>query len=201
MYLVNRSSVARVLEQMPNFITLASGHHYWRMAVGLARSLRLQGGDSGIKIGVISDCAESLEGGDVFDAVIPLNDTYGPGVAQKLHLDLYNPFDECIFIDADCLVFGNPEALWLQYRQQPIGILSCQQLTAASQHYAIADVPKYLSSYDVREIPQFSSGVFYFDKSDGTRTFFDCARMIYINRNKVGLLPSRARVASATLEE
>jgi hypothetical protein len=31
---------------------------------------------------------------------------YGSGVVQKLYLDRYSPFDETLFIDSDCLLYG-----------------------------------------------------------------------------------------------
>jgi hypothetical protein len=38
-----------------------------------------------------------------FDIILPLRAEYGKGVVQKLHLDLYTPFQSTLFVDSDCL--------------------------------------------------------------------------------------------------
>ena len=85
------------------FLTLAFGRPLYRdMAVALVRSARRLG--TSLPFAVVTDHADARMRA-LFDTLIPYRGELGRGVEQKLHLDVYAPFDRTIFVDADCLFF------------------------------------------------------------------------------------------------
>ena len=42
---------------------------------------------------------------------------------QKLHLDAYTPFDETLYIDADCLAVAPVAPLFALFADVPVGVV------------------------------------------------------------------------------
>lgn len=81
-------------------ITLAMGEYHQDLALVLLESLRRYMPNT--KVAVIADSRlEYL--GQYFDEVIPLNESYGKSLKQKVYLNEYSPFDKTMFIDADVI--------------------------------------------------------------------------------------------------
>lgn len=84
------------------FVTIATGDEwYYRIAVNLLRSYRLFSAKP-LPFAII--CDRTLPCTSEFDQVILIDRPFR-SYLDKLHLPRLIPFDETIFIDADCLAF------------------------------------------------------------------------------------------------
>jgi hypothetical protein len=156
-------------------ITLAFGApRYLEMAKSLARSLKLHA--PLIPRAVVTD-SDDVELRRLFTHVIPYRPEFGSNVRQKLHIDLYSPFAETLFIDSDCLVLGNLESFWKAFAGQYFGALGSRVLRRGDTDRYL-DVNRILDRYSIQGLPKFNGGVYYFRRSDQTARFFELAREI-----------------------
>lgn len=169
------------------FITIAYGDRkYIKMGKILARSIRLN--SPGSRIAVVTDSNDE-EISNLYDHVININLDWPCGVAQKLYLDQYTPFDESIFIDTDCIVYKNLDLIWNYYLQLcDFGIKGYSYLTANDGHYSIQDLSTCLQQLNLRRMASFNSGVIYFNNSEKARRVFASARDIYKRREELTLM-------------
>jgi len=168
------------------FLTIAYGNpRYLQMAKGMARSMRFHSGV--VKLAVVTD-AEDADLRELFDNVVPFNPAFGSGVAQKLHVDRYSPYDQTLFVDSDSLAFSDPELLWEMFRDSSgFGVKGWSYLTAEDSHYAIDDMGKALEACAVGRLGAFNSGLFYFDRTVQAQKVFSTAREIADRGGEIGL--------------
>ena len=102
-------------------ITIAYGSEkYIKMARALALSYRRFHPTR--QFAIITDELHQAEMSKYFDVVILFNPNYGHGVVQKLHVDLYSPFEETLLVDSDCLFYKSPENLWDLYKSESFSV-------------------------------------------------------------------------------
>ncbi|MBO4848173.1 MAG: hypothetical protein J5586_03370 [Clostridia bacterium] len=90
------------------FVTIATGNElYYKIANNLLCSYRMNAG----KYPFAVICDRKNEYTEAFDKVI-LMDHPSNSYMDKLRLYEFIPFEETIFIDADCLVYGNIDEWW-----------------------------------------------------------------------------------------
>jgi hypothetical protein len=166
-------------------LTLAYGPDpYIRMAEGVARSIRLRNPEA--RLAVVTD-RDSASLRRCFDVIIPLEPRYGPGLAQKLHLDLYSPFQRTLYLDSDCLVFRDIELLWNQFRGfEGLGLFGVP-LAPGELHYAITDQKRFLAELGLSRMIMTNTGVLYFDASPDTTKAFETARALATRGDALGL--------------
>lgn len=164
------------------FITLAFGEPiYIKMAKALAVSMRYY--NPNICVAVVTD-NPSEELSKLFDIVVDYNQKYGIGVSQKLHIDLYTPFEETVFIDSDCLLFDDPIKLWNYFKTDcGIGIMGTEYLCENDTHYSIKDLKSFLKQLNIKKMQYINTGIIYFNQSNTAKSIFKDAREIYENRN------------------
>ena len=165
------------------FITVAFGKPLYRaMAHHLLLSYRRFA--PGAPFAVITDLPDDPQM-RAFDVRIPVNPEFGGGVAQKLHLDRYSPFEETLFIDSDCLFYKNPEELWGHFAPyDDFGVKGFRYLGPGEMspyHETIA------RNSGVDRWVNVNSGVLYFRKAPRAAAMFDRSREIYRDRERIGL--------------
>jgi hypothetical protein len=172
-------------------ITLAfGGPKYLRMAKCLAKSLIRH--DRALSRAVITDSADS-ELCDLFDQVIPYRTEYGPDVQQKLHIDLYSPFEETLFIDSDCLAVRPLDELWDSFRAYDFGAIGHVVLKRGMQDPYL-DMDLMLDHFKRSEIPKFNGGVYYFKRNAKARSVFSSARALLQDWERMGFKVFRGGV-------
>lgn len=168
-------------------LTLGFGpEHYIQMAIALGRSLRLNSPNQ--RRAVVSDSSDP-QLCELFHEVIPLDSGLGAGVAQKLHLDDYSPFDETLFIDADCLVYRDLADVWSYYQTADFFGVVGNRALGRHNYFKYADLETLLDGCGIEQLPRFNGGIYYFRDCLETTKLFDCARSIYHRRSELGLSP------------
>jgi len=167
-------------------LTIAYGApKYLRMARAMALSIRHYQTEE--KLAVVTDAPEYFEG--LYDRIIPVELGYGSGVVQKLYLDRYSPFDETLFIDSDCLLYGPTDALWSFFgSDKNFGVRSVEELTHGDSCQGVGDFDRYLDYFGVEQIPNIKGGVYYFDNSEAAAKVFNTARDVLERRDEAGLM-------------
>jgi hypothetical protein len=156
-------------------ITLAYGNaRYVEQARSLAHSLQLHAPH--LPRTLITD-SKNPEIRGLFTDVIPYRPEYGSGVRQKLFLDCYSPYEQTLFIDSDCLVLGNLEAFWSAFADQYFGVPGHKYLYKGSTHPSL-DLNYVLETFQLKAIPKFNGGTYYFNRSPEATEFFETVRDI-----------------------
>lgn len=174
---------------MPNekrgIITIAYGKRkYLRMGKALAHSVRHHDEDE--NLAVVTDQPEAFS--KLYDHVIPVDRSFGSGVAQKLHLDRYTPFGETLFVDSDCLFYGPARPLWDYFGGDVgFGVRSWEPLSYGDECQGVGDFDRYLDHFNLDHVHNIKGGFYYFDDSETAGAVFDTAREIYHKRDAAGL--------------
>jgi hypothetical protein len=166
-------------------LTLAHGsQRFINMAKLLGESLRWHAPH--LRRAVVTDSHRDLA--DVYDLCIPVDLSFGKGLLQKLHLDLYTPFDETLFVDSDCLVVGPIDPLWPLFSAVPVGVVG----GPIRDEYWFGDVAVIRERLGVVEpVPHFNGGLIYLDSSPEARAVFGTARDLMSRYGELGFAPLR----------
>lgn len=105
---------AAVTSASRGWLTLAAERpQYLEMAVDMALSLRAW---SPLPVVLAADApmaaAARSRFPDVFADIVPIEARFLGGRARKYGIAAASPFDETVFVDADCLVIADPAQLW-----------------------------------------------------------------------------------------
>lgn len=162
-------------------LTLAYGERrFIEQARSLAHSLELHA--PGLPRAIVTD-SEDPGLRELF-TVIPYRPEFGSGVRQKLYLDLYSPFEETLFIDSDCLVLGDLSSFWQAFAGQAFGVPGFRYLERGSTDPYL-DVNHVLDTLQLTRLPKFNGGVYYFNRSAASATFFETARKLLDDWNSL----------------
>ena len=171
-------------------ITIAHGKpRYLKMALNLGRALKYN--SPKIPRVVVSDAPPEYFRG-LFDQVIPINRDYGRNVEQKLHLDLYSPFDQTLFIDADSLVTRDMDPIFTDYEGMSFtspGFVHLSRGMDPGQWDL--DLDAVLDRFKVHALPKFNGGLYYFEKNETARALFETARDLMKNYKDYGIADFR----------
>ena len=157
------------------FVTIATGkENYYRIAAALLRSYRHF---SARPEPFAILCETTNRYTDLFDRAVLLKDpvrTY----ADKLSLPEHLPFDENIFIDADCLAYRDLNDFWTVFD-------GADDFSAFGRNYPLDYRYGWFRREDtgiwrdrVTYIPDFIGGVYFLRKTDALREFYRIAREI-----------------------
>ena len=173
-------------------ITIAYGSEkYYQMGRAFALSVRHHSNSE--KIAVVTDNRENFEG--LFDFIIPIDLSYGSGITQKLYIDLYTPFQQTLFVDSDCLLYGPSDVLWNFYSvEEGVGARSVGRLVHGGSCLGVSNMDRYLDHLGIDGMPNVKGGFYYFDDSESTRDVFTTARGIYEERDIAGLTSFKGAV-------
>jgi hypothetical protein len=169
-------------------ITIAYGpQKYMRMAEALALSYRRW--NPKLPFCAVTDKANADQLADYYDVVRIIDPSYGKGVAQKLCVDRYSPFDETLFVDSDCVFYRDPALTWNAYATDDFVIKGWQYLSRKDHHVNVGDLGLLLEQTGLEKMGSFNSGLFYFRKTERAQRLFDTARRIYERRAELAFKP------------
>ncbi len=180
---------------MKGVLTIAVGRRYRRMALNLARSLWRFNPEE--RLAIVTDDARafsSLSGPVIF---VPFEADLGVGTRQKLHMDYYTPFEQTLFLDADCLVFGSLQGIWEDCSGVEFGVFGVNITDLRSWWYFRDVSATFLAG--VRQVPRFNGGLYYFRKRPSAEAVFALVRTLALDYQEAGLASFRQGVADEPL--
>lgn len=155
------------------YLTLAYGKGlYLQMAVNLARSLMVW--DPAVPRAIICDTNARPLVEKYFDVIIPTSERFGKRNLQKLGIYEYSPFEETLFIDADCLVFRKPQRIWDRLSVDDFGVFGSLEKVGVWRY----DFEHACKAFDVDAMPKINGGCYYFRKCEKARRLFQDANAL-----------------------
>jgi hypothetical protein len=178
------------------YVTLAAGStRYLEMAVDMALSLRSHTSHPAALIAdeAIARTAEEHYA-SVFDHVSLLGEAFREGRARKYGVAEATPWDESIFIDADCFVLGSLEHLWESLRFHDMAFLG-ELLTAADDenHHGFS-TRRLVHRFRLEHYLKTNSGLFCFRREPAVEIMRECLDC-FVNEARPALRSSLLRGA------
>ncbi|MBE8965183.1 hypothetical protein IQ277_02680 [Nostocales cyanobacterium LEGE 12452] len=166
-------------------ITYAYGASYYLdMAKSLARSLRLH--SPNIPRAIVTDHENDKDLLKLYDCVINLKQEYGSNVKQKLHVYDYSPFEYTLCIDSDCIAVRDINFIFDDFKGRSFSVAGNEYLQAGDKDKFI-DVDDTLKRFNLTKLPRFNGGLYYFEKNDTTKAFFETALEFSRDWKKLGI--------------
>lgn len=157
------------------FVTIATGDaRYYRLAANLLDSYHLHCPEP-LPFAII--CDRENEYTRRFDPVLTIRDPQC-SYTDKFVLPALAPFDETIFIDADCLAYADLNDFWGAFEDGPAFSAFGKDYPASYTHawFKRGDVGELGNS--ITSIPDFNGGVYYLRKSRELEEFDRTSRYI-----------------------
>ncbi len=170
------------------YIILATGPvQYIEMAANLAASLKVMDPKRPVCLAhdagaVLPEPARAL-----FDDMVALpKDERYPHVMNKIRLFSASPYEQTMFVDADCLLVKNDiDYWWLHAGTRPFSITGGKDTKGEWKGVRIEDI---IRQEGAEYLIKMNAGVFQFDKSHEAGLFFEGLERYYIDRmNKLNI--------------
>ena len=175
-----------------NVLTIATGKKlYIDMAANLARSFALWNADTSIGFYIATDQPQLLpEDIKAFVKVIPVQSgELGEGFSTKLHLDKLAPDGQTLFIDSDCLIYGNLETVFKKFAGHAVSVIG-GYISSGEWFGDVADICK---KFKIKELPKFNGGIYYLENGDKAKKVYELARQLELEYDEIGFVRLRNR--------
>ena len=158
------------------YLTLAARDpRYLEMAVDMALSLR---GHTSLPIALAADdelaAVARTRYAAAFHAITVIHPRFREGRALKYGTAEASPFDETIFVDADCIVLGSLDGLWPVLERTPMAMTG-EQLTVdedrAHHGFSTADLVR---RFGLETYLKTNSGLFCFRRGPAVEIMHEC---------------------------
>jgi len=161
------------------------------MAVNLARSFWLWNADTPINFYLATDQAQWLPD-DVkpYVKIISIQPgELGEGFSTKLHLDKLAPEGQTLFIDSDCLIYGNIEWVFEKFAGHAVSVVGGY----ISDGEWFGDIAAICKKFDVTRLPKFNGGIYYLENGEKAKKVYDLARELESRYDEIGFVRLRNR--------
>jgi hypothetical protein len=148
---------------------------YVEMAVDMALSLRAHTDlpiaiavDGALEAQVRSDYAK------VFDQVVRVPQRFLDGRALKYGTAAASPFEETMFVDADCIVLSSLDALWGILDHTEMAMVGGHLTTSEDQNHHGFSTSKLMRRFGLERYLKTNSGLFCFRREAGLQIMEEC---------------------------
>lgn len=173
-------------------LTIATGKKlYLDMAINLARSFVWWHPDGAIIFQLVTDQNDEIPA-DIVNKiqVIKVNPgELGVGFSSKLQLDKLVSFGKTLFIDSDCLIFGNLSYLFEAFNGHSVSVVG-NYIADGEWFGNIADI---CTKFGVQRIPKFNGGIYYLEKNAESIKVYEAARDLEKQYDEIGFKRLRNR--------
>ena len=172
-------------------LTIATGKPlYLDMAIGLARSFRLWNAHNGIRFTIVTDRPDLIPP-DLSEVLVHEITTgqYGIGFSPKLHLDEVAPAEQTLFVDADCLIYGDLTPVFDRFAGRCVSAVGEDVSTGEW----FGDVEARCEAFGVDAIPKFVGALYYLEPGKTARDVFETARQLEARYDEIGMVRLRNR--------
>lgn len=173
-------------------ITIATGKKYFLdLACNLIRSFLLWNEKTDIAFWLVTDRKELIPGnleGKIKILEIQENE-YGTGFEPKLFLDHFAQTEQTLFIDADCLIYGNLIPVFEKFKGCSVSAIG-DNITEGDFY---CNVKETIQKLEVSFMPRFVGGVYYLEPSEVTQKVFEYARHLKPRYDELGLIRLRGK--------
>lgn len=174
-----------------SILTIATGKPlYLDMAIALARSFTLWNAGNGIGFSIVTDRPDLIPSDlDHVDVVTIRPGEYGVGFSTKLHIDQFAQADATLFVDADCLVYGDLSPVFDRFAGRAVSAVGRD----VSDGEWFGDIAARCAAFGVEAIPRFVGAMYYLEKGSVSDAVFRTARETEPRYDEVGLVRLRGK--------
>ena len=173
-----------------NVITIATGKElYVKLAINLARSFFWWHKETDINFILVTDLTLELPA-DLINKIQlrAINaDEVGTGFSSKLYLDRLAPQGQTLFIDSDCLIFGNLNWLFERFKGHAVSVVG-NYIKDGEWFGNITEVRK---AFNLPHIPKFNGGIYYLEKGEKASAVYETARELEKRYDEIGFVRLR----------
>lgn len=173
-------------------LTIATGKKlYVDLAANLARSFLYWHAGSDIIFQLVTDQPELIPG-DVYNKIQVITvkaNELGLGFSPKLHLDKLVTEGQTLFIDSDCLVYGDLSPVFEKFKDHNVSVVG----NYISSGEWFGDVKKICKKFDIKQMPKFNGGLYYLEKGDKATELYKLARRLEAQYDEIGFIRLRNR--------
>lgn len=158
------------------YLTMAVGKpRYVEMAVDMALSLR-EHTELPIAIAVDESLAPGVREryGSVFDAIVLVPDRFLDGRALKYGTAAATPYDETMFVDADCLVLSSLDGLWSVLDDADMAMVGGHLTLSDDENHHGFSTRTLMRRFALERYLKTNSGLFCFRREPGLRIMEEC---------------------------
>ncbi|PWS26396.1 hypothetical protein DHW03_16580 [Pedobacter yonginense] len=175
-----------------NVLSIAMGKKlYLDLAVNLARSFWYWNAKQDISFYLVTDMAHFLPA-DIreFTKIIEVeNDALGKGFTPKLYLDQLAPDGQTLFIDSDCLVYGNLTPVFEKFQNHQVSVIGNYIDTGEW----FGNIDHICRQFNVLRLPKFNGGVYYLENGEAAARVYQTARELEMKYDEIGFVRLRNR--------
>jgi len=184
-------------EQM-SVLTIATGKKiYLDMAVNLARSFRRWNAGNGIDFYLATDQPAELPA-DVaaFAKTIGIKPgELGQGFSPKVNLDKLAPEGQTLFIDSDCLVYGDLTSVFEKFRGHAVSVVGGY----ISSGEWFGDVAAICKKFAITGMLKFNGGIYYLENGEQAKKVYELTRQLEHEYDEIGFVRFRGMPADEML--
>lgn len=181
-----------------HIITIATGKKiYLEMATNLARSFFYWHKESDISFQLVTDLQQFIpaEIKDKIEVISIKPDEYGEGFLPKISLDHFVSEGQTLFIDSDCLIFGNLDSVFKKFKGHSVSVIG----KYISDGEWFGDVAGICKKFNVPHYPKFNGGIYYLEKGILASKVYEKARELEKDYEKIGFVKFRKQSADEVL--
>jgi hypothetical protein len=158
------------------YLTIAAGRpRFLEMAVDMALSLREH---TSLPIAIATDEALAGAAGDryapVFDVVTRVPDRFLDGRGLKYGSAEASPFEETMFVDADCMVLGSLERWWSPLAEHDMAMLGELLTVQENENHHGFSTRSLMRRFGLDRYLKTNSGIFCFRRSAALAIMEEC---------------------------
>ena len=173
-------------------ITIATGKKlYIDLALNLARSFFWWHPKSDIQFQLVTDQEELIpENLRNRIEIIPVKPgEFGEGFSPKLSLDILASEGQTLFIDSDCLIFGDLASIFEKFKGHKVSVIGGY----ISSGEWFGDIQTICKNFNISHIPKFNGGIYYLEKGIQATLVYEKARQIEKKYDQIGFVRLRNR--------
>jgi len=175
-----------------NIITIATGKKlYMDLAVNLARSFFLWHRSADISFYIVTDNPQ-LFPDDITKLVKIITikpGELGEGFSPKLYLDKLAPDGQTLFIDSDCLIFGDLSFIFKQFKGHSVSVVG----NYIEDGEWFGDVAAICRRFNIPHLPKFNGGIYYLENGPEAVKVYNKARELEKQYDQIGFRRLRNR--------
>jgi hypothetical protein len=173
-----------------NVLTIAIGQKiYSDFAINLARSFFWHHPASNIAFYIVTDKVKYIPQ-DIINKVKIIKvktDELPAGFSSKLYLDKLAPEGQTLFIDSDCLIFGNLDGVFEKFMGHPVSVIG----SYIYKGEWFGNVEQICKKFNLLYYPKFNGGIYYLEKGDIASSVYKTARELEKKYDEIGFVRLR----------
>jgi hypothetical protein len=173
-------------------LTIATGKPlYINLAVNLARSFYLWHKTADITFSIVTDHPELLPADIASKATVLAikPGELGEGFSSKLFLDKVASEGQTLFIDSDCLIFGDLSPVFEKFKGMSVAVVG----NYISSGEWFGDIKTICKNFNVPHLPKFNGGLYYLENGAAATRVYERARNIEKQYDEIGFVRLRNR--------